>query len=659
MILRTRPFVLGTLCAATMLAFSGCGGDGGGTSPPPAMKSLATTVLDGAIQNARVCLDVDLDGLCGADEPSSRTDVSGQATLEVAAADIGAYPLVAMVGDDAVDADTGPVTTPYVMMAPKDRTGVVSPLTTLVQTTVAGTGISTEDAALVLAGSGLPGDPFMNYANPADPAAHQAAAVAFALAEFQRQQLDAMAGMVGEADPSGAPIVQADLYQVAAAYALQNLAPVVAAALGALQDSGGEMNPAAIGAIGPAVASVASAPTLQGVGGTLMAMRSDAVDTDNRPGAANAALDQLDYTDPDNWFYFALTQTTAQATPDGEGNTRFQFARARSTDGSVVRWTQTNFGPERDGDLHWSDKAWTDCSAGGVIGPRTETPDGGNVFDASSCDGQTINAGKRAYLDVSGRLINEILPLVRAVRAQADFVASVPAADARFPDGSLLQFSQDTAVATAPTYIPSDGPVRVYPAGVAAGGDARVNPGVACNAAALPDPTAASGLDALVATMKGTPCLFDRTSGPDSGTRNEWWSNSTLSWAQLGSQPLSDSADNYYTSNIIYRVAFGSGSQARFFSCQQRARDGSVRNCDQVGTGTYAITTLGDARVMQFAGVPVAWRAGLGWDRVFVERGGRVYYGYKNQLGVRETRRLNLPATNALFDALGIPQLTP
>ena len=45
----------------------------------------------------------------------------------------------------------------------------------------------------------------------------------------------------------------------------------------------------------------------------------------------------------------------------------------------------------------------------------------------------------------------------------------------------------------------------------------------------------------------------------------------------------------------------------------------------------------------------------LGYVRVFVERGGKVYFGYTAQNGAANYLRLNLEATNAVFAPLGLP----
>lgn len=75
-------------------------------------------------------------------------------------------------------------------------------------------------------------------------------------------------------------------------------------------------------------------------------------------------------------------------------------------------------------------------------------------------------------------------------------------------------------------------------------------------------------------------------------------------------------------------------------NCALRASDGSTRNCDAAGTGSYSIGTVGDARVMRRANVPAA-ASTLTCHRLFVERGGKVYHGYCDKLRVDHALRLN------------------
>ena len=56
---------------------------------------------------------------------------------------------------------------------------------------------------------------------------------------------------------------------------------------------------------------------------------------------------------------------------------------------------------------------------------------------------------------------------------------------------------------------------------------------------------------------------------------------------------------------------------------------------------------------------PPAQAAALTYNRVFVERGGNVYYGYQAKLIPSNQIRLNLPAANAVFAKAGVPAVTP
>jgi hypothetical protein len=119
-----------SLIGAAVVALTACGGGGSGA---PATAAISTTVMDGLIQNALVCVDANNNGLCDAGEVKGRTDANGQVTLSVPASDVGTAKLVAMIGTDAIDADTGPVKAAYTLTAPAGKHEVISPLTTMVQ----------------------------------------------------------------------------------------------------------------------------------------------------------------------------------------------------------------------------------------------------------------------------------------------------------------------------------------------------------------------------------------------------------------------------------------------------------------------------------------------------------------------------------------------
>ncbi|MGZ5131268.1 MAG: hypothetical protein ACXWJ1_08265, partial [Caldimonas sp.] len=202
---------------AALLVMAGCGGGGADTVAPVVVATttnVTTTVIDGAIRNALVCLDKNGNGVCDAGEVQGRTDAGGNATLVVADADVGKYPIIAVVGTDAVDADNGPVTVRYTLSAPADQAGVVSPLTTLVQQTVASTGATTADAAKsVQAATGITVSLFQDFTKVTAPVdgSLSAATVARMIVVITQQQATAIAATVGTMAIDGAVITQADL----------------------------------------------------------------------------------------------------------------------------------------------------------------------------------------------------------------------------------------------------------------------------------------------------------------------------------------------------------------------------------------------------------------------------------------------------------------
>lgn len=137
----THVFTL-SLIAAAALTLTACGGGGGGTATAPASTTAAavtpvtTTVMDGLISNAQVCVDSNNDGMCQTTETQGRTNAAGQVTLNVPTADLATAKLVAQIGLDATDADTGAVKTAYSLQTPAGKHSVISPLTTLVQTKI-------------------------------------------------------------------------------------------------------------------------------------------------------------------------------------------------------------------------------------------------------------------------------------------------------------------------------------------------------------------------------------------------------------------------------------------------------------------------------------------------------------------------------------------
>ena len=118
-------------------------------------------------------------------------------------------------------------------------------------------------------------------------------------------------------------------------------------------------------------------------------------------------------------------------------------------------------------------------------------------------------------------------------------------------------------------------------------------------------------------------------------------------------------AGYYSATTSSLRVDFtGPGTAVTYYKCLLRVVDSSPGNCDAVGTGNYAITALGDGRVITFNNTPALF-AKLSNHRICVERNGGVYSGYQNRSGTARYAQLNLTATNAIFTKLGVPLLVP
>ena len=133
--------------AVTALMLAGCGGDSDSESPaqpsvPPSVPvvSVSGVVLVGALDKAKVCLDINDNRACDASEPSTNSDASGSYTLAgVTEADLAAHPLMAeAVPGVTSDADYGVVSQAFRLAAPAGKSAVISAYTTLQQSEIDG-----------------------------------------------------------------------------------------------------------------------------------------------------------------------------------------------------------------------------------------------------------------------------------------------------------------------------------------------------------------------------------------------------------------------------------------------------------------------------------------------------------------------------------------
>ncbi|MEX8517410.1 MAG: MbnP family copper-binding protein [Leptothrix sp. (in: b-proteobacteria)] len=180
---------LATLSAVALAALTACGGGSSSDTPAtptptPATTSVSGVVVDGYLDGATVCVDINKNGKCDTGEPSATTASNGTYTISgVATADASTAPLVVQVPSTAIDGDSPGTTVGnnFVLSAPAGKT-VVSPLTTLVQQAMLKDNTLTADSAAAALKTGVPSlstvnDVFADYVKGNDNYAHTAAKV--------------------------------------------------------------------------------------------------------------------------------------------------------------------------------------------------------------------------------------------------------------------------------------------------------------------------------------------------------------------------------------------------------------------------------------------------------------------------------------------------
>lgn len=688
---RSDRFHLAAVAAASLL-IAGCGGDPDPVPPVATTTNVSTTVIDGLIEKALVCLDKNSNGKCDADETQGKTDAAGHVTLAVPNADVGKYTLVAEVNNtESVDKDHGPVTVAYRMAAPADQAGVVSPLTTLVQQTMATTGASSAEAAKAVQDqTGIITSLFQDFTKVAAPTdgSISAATVARLVVVTTQQQFAAVASTVGTPALGGALITQADLDK-AIQQKLLELLPDLVTALS---------SPAVLAATTPAAkeaALLAAATTLVTDAGLTPAAVATVVAVNNQPAVAaippSAALnlDTLNFTNASNYAFRTLGGSLAQQTPDASNNLKYVERRTRAINGNVATWGSGG-DPTRNADLHWDGTAWAACPINFENTSSVRDAQGRSSY--GYCGTRETGRSSRATIDVSGKTYIEVYNQIRDAGYTNLAIGSEGLAalgTATFPTGSAVLYQTNTPLTNAIAYLPAGAnspagtsqAVARYSAAVAAGGDTTTQPaGTGCNTLAVDasgQPTTtpeintngsnSSTLEAMIAATTGTPCVFGPTMSftyqgvqYTSADANAAWGAVTLDLGTLGSAPVNSGvAPGFYTSNTRLRVAFTGGNAVTYYSCKQRFSDGGTRACTPIGSGgTYTITALGDARALSFNNLP-AETGPLTYKRVYVERAGLVHFGYQSKPTVTSKARLNTVAATALLGQLGLTPHDP
>jgi len=687
---RSSPsLALASLCAAVLAA---CGGGGSSEAPPPVAPTSVTIsgiAADGPLQGATACYDLNDNGACDGGEPSSApTDADGNFSFDVDAAAAGQHRVVVVVPATAIDKDTGAaVGTAFTLQSPATGTTAahsvfVSPLTTLVQAHVDATGATVSAATdYVQTQAALAVSPLADYTQASGADAKQAATVAHLVVLTQQQQAAALASVVGQVDVSGATITEADVDKAALQAVLGALSAIAASTLDA-SVTGAATTADLMAALNAAAQNIVATQTGLNASTAAAKIGVDKLPPDTSTPTsitAGATLRALTYADANNWYYRAMESSVADNTVDANNLTHFYDVRQQSSVDVFGRTQIVSWGSGssvvRAGDQHWNGSAWVACSLGFRSESSPRDPQGRNNYNY--CDHYEDGSSQRSGVDVSGQSIKDVIAnTVRTFPGSDSGVAYAAwgpsnldlLGSATFPAGSTLWYYTNHALKTAFAYdVQPTNIVSGYPADIAAGGDTRTTSGLACaqvnssNSASFFKPVVT--LDTLIARNSGTPCVFAKGTNADGSSldSNEWWSNSTVSLGSVSGAAVQPSGTgNYYSTTALLRVSFtGSGNGTMYWSCLQRHLDGSPRNCTQIGSGSYAIQTLGDARAMSFTGLPALTQS-TGFTRVFVERGGQVYFGYQNPTGQAvNSLRFNLTAGNAILSTLGLQPMAP
>ncbi|MGA8148533.1 MAG: hypothetical protein WB870_13330 [Gallionellaceae bacterium] len=184
----SSQFILGikrALFLMTLSLLAACSG-GSGSSPgattPSGNTSITGTVMDGYVFGATVCLDLNGNGICDTNEPTTITGTNGSYSFAVSpGTNLSNLNVIAQVNVGAIDSDNPGtrIASPFQLLALATQPSVVSPLTTLVsQYMAANPGLSPQGAATqVVTALGLPTatNLFEDYVADSNTALHNVA----------------------------------------------------------------------------------------------------------------------------------------------------------------------------------------------------------------------------------------------------------------------------------------------------------------------------------------------------------------------------------------------------------------------------------------------------------------------------------------------------
>lgn len=148
---RMLPIVLAVTLAACGGGDSGDSGTNGNSGTAVPSTTMTGAAVDGYLQNAKACLDLDDSMTCDNGEPTATTDAKGLYALTAPSLDAANnhHVVVEAVAGVTVDADAPgtPISKGYVLVAPIGQHAVISPISTLAhQLQLEQPGLTTEEA---------------------------------------------------------------------------------------------------------------------------------------------------------------------------------------------------------------------------------------------------------------------------------------------------------------------------------------------------------------------------------------------------------------------------------------------------------------------------------------------------------------------------------
>lgn len=647
------------VAAAALLTACGGGSSNDPASPPTVAQTIS--VIDGAIKGALVCLDANGNGACDSGETQGSTGADGSVTLTLPAADAGKYPVLALVGTDAVDADNGPVSTAYSLRAPADKPALVSPLTTLVLAQAEASGTGSDDAAKVLAEKlGLTSSLFADFSKATDDAGKLAGTLARMLVLTTQQQLVATADAK---DKDGKALSATDRTLAIHQALLSKLEELASAATAPAVANAGTAQAKAEAIAAAATALVAaSGITKDSVAAAVTAAKlPPAPDATNATPAAGSSLRWFSYADAQNYYFRQYKATAAQATVvNGKRQFTEYREQSRGSGGNVTSYQQWGEGLNNwaRNQVVWTGSEWFDCPTDFV---HEATPwDAGGVSRSVYCKAYK-STNKRSARDIAGLKMADLVAEIRAyglVDTEGSFkawgpdpVAHADKLGSNFPAGSSLYYYAGADTAQPDRYNTALNADLYLPFISAVANGVKADCDKVSNSNFTQFLSTAKTLEEMIAAAPGKPCVYQTNAS--TGEANEWWSQSTVNLGDVADAFVSASG-NFKSGVKDLRVSFAAGNLANYWLCLRRSSDNSVRNCTAAGSGSYRIEALGDARVLRLSGEPKV-AATLGFVRTMVERDGRVWYGSRGRLSSNRQQRLNNIASDALFAALGMP----